>query len=679
MRLEPAKMKVTALALAAVLVVLVLFNLAIASAGWDLETLTWAQTILFVTLGVLVWTRMTRYVAITRPLLGMMAAIAITTVWSVRPDSGVRALLMWTMYLSIFTVTASALTGPTAARRFLDGTVSIGGWLCLLALTWFWGAKTFGTRWYATFYWPNPFAAFLLLLLPITLTRYLYARGIRESLAHGIISLVFAVALILTYSRGAWVSLLLIAPLTVIVLRPPSPIGALQRLAMLAAVVALSVVLLTGKSPMRPSEGVLGRAASITGTGDQSIQARLSFWRSGLAIFHDHPIVGTGPWTYGIVHTRYQDDVRFYASDAHNLYIQTAAEMGVVGMTALAMLLTGIASLWIRTLRQMRPTPEYPLVAGLGLGLTAFFMHSGMDADWLFPANPAMAFAFVGVLAWFDQSVQPPLESSVGSRSGKWRLAVGLALLLAIIAVQSVRAAHHQFVEGQQLLRTGQWSAAADRFTRATRWNPLQPEYRLAQAMAATQGPTPRLDDAIASAQRAIALDRMNASGPVQLAMLLMTRGGTKMAGGADAEVLLHRALVLDRFNDPGVYRLLARLYRRQGRTEEAEHVYRNARSLYIGHGLGSGAIIYGIQWQKAIDLFLDDADLAAQRGDFAQAAQVLTAVLTEDPTAVRVAVRLSTIYSKMGRSDKARAVLEGTAVRVPESMEIEGALKALR
>jgi len=678
MRLEPAKMKVTARAMAAVLVVLELFNLAIAAAGWDLETLTWVQTILFVTVGVLVWTSMTRHVAITRPLLGMMAAIAITTVWSVRPDSGVRALLMWTMYFSIFTATASALTGLTAARRFLDSMLVIGGWLCLLALTWFWGAKTFGTRWYATFYWPNPFAAFLLLLLPITLTRYLYARGIRESLAHGITSLVFAVALIFTYSRGAWVSLLLIAPLAIIVLRPPSPMAALRRLAMLGAVVALSVVLLTGKAPMRPSEGILGRAASITGTKDQSIQARLSFWRSGLAIFRDRPIVGTGPWTYGIVHTRYQDDVRFYASDAHNLYIQTAAEMGVVGMTALAMLMIAIASLWIRTLRQMRATPAYPLVAGLGLGLTGFFVHSGMDVDWLFPANPAMAFAFVGVLAWFDQSVQPPLEAS-GSRSGKWRLAVGIAMLVAIIVAQSLRAGHRQYVEGQQLLRTGQWSAAADRFTRATRWNPLQPEYRLAQAMAATQGPTPRLGDAIASAQRAIALDRMNATGPVQLAMFLMARGGTNMAGGADAEVLLHRALVLDRFNNPGVYRLLARLYRRQGRIEEAERVYRDARSLYMGHGLSTGAIVYALQWQKAIDLFLDEADLAAQRGDLAQAAQVLTSVLTEDPTAVRVAVQLSTIYAKMGRSDKARAVLGGTAARGRESMEIEGDLKAPR
>ncbi len=45
-----------------------------------------------------------------------------------------------------------------------------------------------------------------------------------------------------------------------------------------------------------------------------------------------------------------------------------------------------------------------------------------------------------------------------------------------------------------------------------------------------------------------------------------------------------------------------------------------------------------------------DDSNGDAQRGDFAQAAQVLTAVLTEDPTAVLVAVRLSAIYAKMAR-----------------------------
>ncbi len=689
---RPASIGGGALALTPVLVALAVFKLAISGGGWDLESLALVQTVVFVMMAAVVWAGRARRVAVARTLTGLAAAIALTTLWSVRPDASVRELLLWMMYLGIFVVMASTLTGPAAAWRVLDAAVAIGGWLCLVGLSRFWSSNDLGLRWSSTFYWPNPFAAFLLLVLPISLTRFLHARTVRVSVAHGVITLVLAVAFVLTYSRGAWLSLAAITPLAIIVLRAPSSAAAVRRVAMISALVAVSVALLTkgagsrsftervlGRSVSISDTGVLGRFTSIADAGDYSLQGRLSFWRSGLAVFRDHPLVGTGPRTYGVVHTRYQDDVRFYAIDAHNLYIETAAEMGLVGATALAVLLTSIAALWIRTLRAARGTGEYPLVVGVGLGLAAFFLHSAMDVNWLFPANPAMAFVLVGVLAWYDQSVSAPFRAGSWPIRGGWRLAVGVAMLAAVTVVQLSRVAQQQFVEGQQLMHTGQWSAAAARFARATRWNPLSSTYFSAQAAAATRVPNPRVDIVVSSIQHAMALDRMNASHPVQLATLLLAQGVDDPRRAAEAEALLRQALILDRFNDPDVYRVLAQLYLHQGRIEDAERVYRDARGLYIGHGLGRGAIIYLDLWQKAVNLFMDSADLAARRGDLAQATQLLREALTEDPGAVQVAMRLSAIYVQMGRPDEARAVLEATAARVPDNAAIQTALKALR
>ncbi len=668
-------------ALALVFVALALFKLAISGAGWDLDSLTLVQTAIFVALGVLVWAGRVRQVSVSGPLLGVIAAMALATAWSVRPDSSVRELMVWTMYLGIFIVVASTLTGPAAATLFLDAMLAIGGCLCLLALSWSWGAKIFGTRWYATFYWPNPFAAFLLLLLPVTVARFLHARPGRETFAYGVITCVLAVAFVSTYSRGAWLSLALIAPLAGIVLRPPSMAIALRRLAMMTAFVALAVVLLTSRTAARlsPAEGVFERVVSLAAVGDDSIQGRLSFWRSGLGIFRDHSLLGTGPRTYAVVHTRYQDDVRFYASDAHNLYIQTAAEMGLVGAAALALLLISIAALWLRTLRAAQGAAEYPMVVGVGLGLAAFFLHSGLDVDWLFPANPALAFGMVGVLAWYDWWLRVPDSPTTRLTARRWRLPVCVAMLVAVVFVQASRTAYHQFVDGQQLARAGQWSAAAGRFAQATRWNPVNPDYLLAQTVAATHVPVPRFDLAHASLRRAMALDRMNATYPVQLAMLLMIQGLDDPERGTEAEVLLRQALVLDRFNDPEVYRVLAHLYLRQGRIEEAQRVYRDARRLYLGHGLGRGSVIYLQTWQKVVNLVLDGADLSTRRGNLSEAAQVLQELLSEDPSVVRAAVRLGAIYMTMGRQDDARKVLEAAAARAPNDAEIRAALKALR
>ncbi len=669
-----------AFVLGPILVVASVFILAVRSAGWDLDGLTLVQTVMMVTLGAVVAVGAVRRAVVTGPLVAVVVGVALTAVWSVRPEASVRALMVWTMYLGIFVLTASTLSSSRAATRVLDAALGTGAGLCLLALSWSWGASLFATRWYATFYWPNPFAGFLLLLLPMAFIRLLHARTLRETLALGVITLTLAVALVLTYSRGAWLSLALIAPLALAMVSPPARGAAVRRATVLVAMVGLAVVLLTGRAAGRPpSPGILERAASAAETGSDSIQGRLSFWRSALAIFRDHPLVGTGPWTYGVVHTRYQDDVRFYASDAHNLYLQTAAEMGVVGLVALAVLMLAIASSWLRALRAARNTSEYPVVAGVGLGLVAFFLHSALDVNWAFPANPALAFAMVGVLAWYERSSQGAVGPQFRVPTRSWRVGAGVAMLGAVIVVQVSRGAAHQFMDGQRLTRGGQWSAAATRFAQARELNPLHPDYRLAHAVALMHLPSPSFDLAVLSVRRAIELDRMNATYPTQLAILLMGHSSDDPRQRAEAERLLQQALVLDRFNDPAVYRILAQLYLRQGRVEDAAGIYRTARALYLHNNLSRGGVIYQGLWEKVVDLFMESAELFVRRGAPAEATRVLGELLAEDPGAVRVAVRCAALYREMGRLDEARTVLEAASAKAPDSAEIHAALKTLR
>ncbi len=679
-RWPPVSTRVTALTLAPVLLALALFKLAISDGGQHLQSLTWAQTATLLILAVLLWAGVVRRVAVAWPMVGMIAAVGLTSVFSVRQESSVREGLLWLMYVSIFIITASTLPGPDAARRFVDATVAIGGWLCLVALFLFWGADNPAMRWYATFYWPNPFAAFLLLLLPVALVHFLHARGAREGLAHGAITLLLAVALVLTYSRGAWVSLGLITPLALLVLHPPSWIRLVGRVVLLALLVMLSVVLLTRGAALRDaSGGVVGRAASVSRFDDYSIQGRLNFWGAGLRIFRDYPIFGTGAGTFGAIHPVYQRDVRFYAKDAHNLYLQTAAEMGLVGAIALAILLVSIAALWIRTLHATRNTGAYPLVAGVGLGLIAFFVHSALDMNWSFPANPAMAFALAGALAAYDSAFQaPPARSRLAMRSAGWRRLGAVILLVAVAIVQVFYAAQRQFVEGQRLAQADQWLDAADRYARAARWNPLSAKYFASHALAASQLAKPQFEIAAASVRRAMALDRMNAAYPLQLAQLIMAQQAVQLHG-SEAETLLRLSLRLDRFNRPEAYRTLAQLYLRQGRIEDAEGVYRSAMALYRGHNLGRGSIIYTRLWPEVTYLFLDAAALSVRRGDVPHAAQVLQDLLAEDPSAVPAALRLSTIYRQLGRSADARRVLEAVAARLPDNAEIRAALDALR
>ncbi len=662
-----------------VFVVLALFKLTISGAGWEFDSLSLVQTAVFVLVGIVLWTGGIRRVAVARPLLAMVLAVALTAIWSVRPEASVRALTMWMMYGGIFIAVASTLTFGAHAGRVIDGALAIGSWICLLALSWGGHATLLGSRWYGSFYWPNPFAAFLLLLIPVTLTRLIYGRTRRETLALGVITVVLLVAFILTYSRGAWVVLAGVTMLALVVVRPPSRGIALQRAIGVIVIAALVSVALASRVDHSAQEGLFMRAASITNIGDESVQGRLSFWRSAIAIFRDHPLVGTGPWTYGIAHTRYQDDVRRYASDAHNLYLQTAAEMGIVGLAVLVALLISIVALWIRTLRIAHGLPEYPLVAGVGLGLVGFFLHSGLEVNWAFPANPALAFAMIGALAGYEASSMRSPGVSSQSLSFRPRLAVTIVVLLAIAAVQISQVAHRAYIEGQRLVDSGQWDAGAAELALAMRLNPLQPDYVVTSALVAAQRAAQGDQLVLDAIHRARALDRMNATHPVQEAIRLMAQGSKDPARAQAAEALLRQALTLDRFNDPIVYRILAQLYLREGRTDEAAGVYRTALALYLGHGLGRGEFLYQAQWRKVIVLVVDDAQLAIQRGHRDEAVEVLRAALSEDPGAIPVAVRLSAIYAGMGRSTDARTVLTAAALQRPDSQEIRAALEALR
>ncbi len=677
--------------LGAVALVAILFKLAISDGGRDLDSLTIAQALIFVMLGLSVWAGVASSTAVTRPLLVMLAVVMLASIGSVRLEASVRELLLWLMYLGITTITASAVADAAVARRFVDAVIAIGGWLCLIALFVFWGAGDPSMRWYATFYWPNPFAAFLLLLLPLTLMRYLHAPRIRDALAHGLMTGLFVVSLVFTYSRGAWIVLGAMVPVAIIVLRPRRWGGVAGRLVCLIALAAALVFALgRGFASRDTGQRVVTRAASVTNISDYAIRGRLSFWRTGLEIFAGHPLLGTGAGTFASVHPAYQRDVRYYARDAHNLYIQTLAELGVVGLAALIAFLGSVGNMWRRALRTAQGREEYPLIAGVGVGLFAFFLHSAFDMDWMFPANPAMAFALIGVLAGYDLS-----RSSEGARAarqlGRWVtgplaatqrtawvrvLAVGV-LVLALAATSVLWAAQRDAVLGREAARRGEWSLAADHYAAAVRWNPLSSRYLEEYASAVLRPPMPGPALAAELLRRAMAVDRLNAALSVHLAAVL-TSGASTPSAQRDAETLLRHALKLDPLNRPGTYRALARLYQGQGRYDEADRVYRDAMTLYTGRNLGQGSALYLLLWPDVMGLFEDAARFNLVRGKLEHAAQILEQLLAEDPTAVDGVLQLSELYIKMGRPADARALLEATAGRVPNDPVIVKALNAL-
>ncbi len=127
---------------------------------------------------------------------------------------------------------------------------------------------------------------------------------------------------------------------------------------------------------------------------------RISYWTAALRMFSDAPITGVGPGMWApqrILHTA-EGEIDFYIPHAHNVYLQTAADSGLVGIVAGVVVFLLVARLVWASLRSGDPAVRRWAVAGV-LAAVYFGAHQLFD---VFVNMPAAIFAFAFPIAWLD-------------------------------------------------------------------------------------------------------------------------------------------------------------------------------------------------------------------------------------------------------------------------------------
>jgi O-antigen ligase len=89
--------------------------------------------------------------------------------------------------------------------------------------------------------------------------------------------------------------------------------------------------------------------------------------------------------------------------DAHSLYLETAAELGLPGLAALAALFAGLALAARRALRR-----DAALAAGLIAGVVAWAGQSAVDWLWEMPAVTLIALVLAGALVAAAEATGQP-------------------------------------------------------------------------------------------------------------------------------------------------------------------------------------------------------------------------------------------------------------------------------
>src|SRR5262249_13483979 len=149
------------------------------------------------------------------------------------------------------------------------------------------------------------------------------------------------VLLVLTYTRSAPIICLLIAPVLLYLLggRRLAVIGAL-----IGAIVVAGVVLRSGNFS--------ARMLSLLSGADEQYGNRLEIWRWALHAFAHRPLTGVGPRNLQYFPgAPWADRFRGRREDnAENMYLNTLAEMGLLGLLAVLACLVGAGRRIVRGL-----------------------------------------------------------------------------------------------------------------------------------------------------------------------------------------------------------------------------------------------------------------------------------------------------------------------------------------
>ena len=211
--------------------------------------------------------------------------------------------------LVMMMVVVGSVVSAIGIGQYLFGVTGAASWLDSDMFS------TISTRVYSTLENPNVLAEYLILMIPLGGAALLTAKENSRRLLMLVCCGLMCVCMILTFSRGGWLGLLIAGGLFVVLLKP--------RLMILLpfALIALYFVL---------PETVITRFTSIGNMQDGSTSYRVAIWMGTLNMLKDYWMCGVGPGTeaFNMVYSAYCYS-GVSAHHSHNLFMQILCDGGV--------------------------------------------------------------------------------------------------------------------------------------------------------------------------------------------------------------------------------------------------------------------------------------------------------------------------------------------------------------
>jgi O-antigen ligase len=197
-----------------------------------------------------------------------------------------------------------------------------------------------------------------------------------------------------------------------------------------------------------------------------SSDGRTQLWRVAINAFDAKPLDGYGAGTYQLLWQR-SEPVYAYTVNAHSLYFETMAELGLLGLVPLVCLvLVVLFGLFRRCRGDMRP-----VYAALAATALVSLVHAGVDWDWQMPAT------MLGVVAAAGLALSPTGGSARSWIPGRRaRKLLGIGCIAAAVLPIMIMGSQARLHRAQLALVSGHCDAASSSALSAIGWMPDRPE-----------------------------------------------------------------------------------------------------------------------------------------------------------------------------------------------------------
>jgi putative inorganic carbon (HCO3(-)) transporter len=355
---------------------------------------------------------------------------AVATALSPVKKAALTDLATLSLYLLLFIVCARVLRFPRIRSWLITVYLHISLIVSVYGIRqWFFGAKALATwvdpesplskttRVYSYLGNPNLLAGYLTAAVALSLVAIFAWQGwIRKALALTMF-VVNTACLVLTYSRGGWIALVvvLLAAIALLVywwsVQMPPFWRTWSLPVMFGALIGLLVLAVIFVEPVR-----LRVMSIFADRQDSSNNFRRNVWDAVFKMIGDRPIIGIGPGhhSFNKIYPLYQEP-RYTALSAYSIFLEVTVEMGFMGLACFLWLVVvtfNTAFMQLERLRQSRSAEGFWIIGAIAtmLGMLA---HGMVDTVWYRPAVNTLWWFMVGLIASYWQ---PANEVKAGCR-----------------------------------------------------------------------------------------------------------------------------------------------------------------------------------------------------------------------------------------------------------------------